>query len=109
MPNRRARPLGVAWIILTLAATGCGPGPGAPESAPQVRELVIVTATPGPPPLPTAPTGAVRRYVVREGDTLSAIAARFDVSEAALLRANDLEDPNLLAIGQELVIPPPEP
>ncbi|MCL6595335.1 MAG: LysM peptidoglycan-binding domain-containing protein [Firmicutes bacterium] len=44
-------------------------------------------------------------YVVRAGDTLSAIAARLGVSLAALERANGLGPTSLLQIGQRLTIP----
>ena len=44
-------------------------------------------------------------YIVQPGDSLSTIAARFDVSVEALMEANGIRDPNLLAAGQELVIP----
>ncbi len=48
-------------------------------------------------------TGPV--YVVQSGDTLSAIAVRFGISQADLLGANNIADPNSLSLGQELVIP----
>ncbi len=44
-------------------------------------------------------------YIIQAGDTLSSIAARFNVSLADLIAANPSIDPNNLAIGQELVIP----
>lgn len=47
----------------------------------------------------------VGRYVVREGDTLREIAGRFGLSPLAIARANGLEAPYILQIGQELVIP----
>jgi LysM repeat protein len=40
---------------------------------------------------------------------LSGIAARFGVSEQAILEENPLSDPNRLLVGQELVIPPAQP
>lgn len=49
------------------------------------------------------PSGPV--YVVQSGDTLNVIAMRFGVSVDELIRANNLENPNMLAAGQELVIP----
>jgi LysM repeat protein len=46
---------------------------------------------------------------VREGDTLSRIASRFDRTVGQLLLANpEITDPNLLRVGQVLVIPPPD-
>lgn len=44
-------------------------------------------------------------YVVRRGDSLGAIAARFGVSVSALARANSIRNPNLIYAGQRLVIP----
>ncbi len=52
-----------------------------------------------------AQSGEGPRYVVQSGDTLSSIAARFNVTVGDLMTANDLADPNLLASGQQLVIP----
>ncbi len=51
---------------------------------------------------------AQKTYTIREGDTLGAIAIKFGVSESALLRANGLNDPHRLSIGQKLAIPAPE-
>jgi hypothetical protein len=58
---------------------------------------------------PTRPTdGSERRtYVVRSGDTVSEIAERFGVTVAEIVAANDLEDPDVIRIDQELEIPAP--
>ena len=53
-------------------------------------------------------------YVVRSGDTLNSIAARFGVSPAVLARANGISNPNKIYVGQRLVIsgsaaPAPQP
>lgn len=99
---------GLLLIGLTLLAAGCTVGESPAAVAPTVPVLEIVTATPGVPP-PAAPRVANQRYLVRDGDTLSTIADRFEVTEAAIMAANDLSDPDRLLVGQELVIPPPEP
>ena len=44
-------------------------------------------------------------YVVQPDDTLSIIAAKFNVSMADLMAANNIADPNVLDVGQQLVIP----
>jgi len=44
-------------------------------------------------------------YIVQPGDTLSSIANRFNVTLNELLTANPTIDPNLLAQGQQVVIP----
>jgi TolB protein len=43
--------------------------------------------------------------VVQEGDTLIAIAIRFDVTVEAIQAANGIDDPAKLRVGQELIIP----
>lgn len=52
-----------------------------------------------------APIQADSGYVVRPGDTLGTIAARYGVSAAALARANGITNPDRIYIGQNLVIP----
>ena len=44
-------------------------------------------------------------YVVQKGDSPAGIAKKFKVSYADLLKANNIEDPKKLQIGQKLVIP----
>ncbi len=44
-------------------------------------------------------------YVVQPDDTLYSIAARFNVSINQLMAANNISDPNVLNVGQQLVIP----
>lgn len=44
-------------------------------------------------------------YIVQPGDTLSSIAALFNVTVNDLMAANNISDPNLLPEGQRLVIP----
>jgi LysM repeat protein len=103
---------GVGWVLLLpigLLVTACSYGEQPVTLAPTVPVLVIVTATPGLPPPPAQVRNTDQLYVVREGDSLSAIADRFDVTEAAIMRANNLTDPNRILEGQELIIPPPEP
>ncbi len=46
-------------------------------------------------------------HVVAAGERLSGIAQRYGVSTEAIVEANDLDNPNRIAIGQRLVIPEP--
>jgi LysM repeat protein len=47
------------------------------------------------------------QYVVRPGDTLSGIAARYHVSVRSLARVNGIQNVNLVPAGQALTIPQP--
>lgn len=46
-------------------------------------------------------------YVVRPGDTMAAIARRFNTTVDAIMQANNLKDADILFVGQHLRIPAP--
>ena len=48
--------------------------------------------------------GSVIPYQVQAGETLSAIAKKFNVSIEQLMKWNNIQDPNMLTIGQQLRI-----
>ena len=88
------------------------PAPAPVTAAPTSTPSEPPTGTPSPTTAPTAaPTPAAspkptfRTYRVESGDTLSAIAARFNTTVAALVNLNDLKNANELHVGQKLLIP----
>lgn len=69
----------------------------------------ILTPTPdNPHPIPT-PRSEPMQYSVQAGDTLGLIAQRYGVSLDEMITANSIANPNLLEVGQGLVIPAPAP
>jgi len=62
-----------------------------------------IAATPGV--AAATPTGAATVHIVQSGDTISALALQYDVPEADIIAANQLENPNFLQVGTELIIP----
>lgn len=105
-------------VLLALGATGCGsvitppatetPPPPFPTLTPSPPSVSPVPGMSGdllgPSPTPTlTPTPII--YVVREGDTLSGIAATYGVSVEALQRINNIPNPLFLRPGQTLIIP----
>ncbi len=69
----------------------------------------IVTPTPdNPHPLPATRTEP-ESYQVQAGDTLGLIATRYGVSLEQLVEANELANPNVLEVGQNLIVPAPVP
>jgi LysM repeat protein len=64
--------------------------------------LVLVVAALALPPVAHA-QGAV--HVVRPGDNLTSIAARYGTSVQSIMRANGLSNPNFIWVGQRLTIP----
>lgn len=63
----------------------------------------LPTATPPPMPTPTEEPRTV--HVVRQGEELSVIAKKYNVSIDAIVALNTLSDPDLIQVGQRLVIP----
>lgn len=63
---------------------------------------LLSTATPIPADLPR---GTRITYSVLPGDTLAAIAAKFNSLEDDIIRANEIDDANALFVGQTLEIP----
>lgn len=88
-------------------ATAITPTPDDPNTA---FDQVIATPTPEPTPTATpiprpTPTPTATVYVVQPGDTLSGIAARFNVTVDDLVEANRIVNPDSLGVGQEITIP----
>jgi murein DD-endopeptidase MepM/ murein hydrolase activator NlpD len=102
--------LGTMFVLLVLCWAAPGPSaradglvisatpPG--EAGPQVDAAQVSPAQRTAPPAASTP----RTYVVQRGDTLSAIAARFGTSVAALMSQNGLASADRVSAGQVLQI-----
>jgi hypothetical protein len=103
-------------VSATPASPAAAPAP-TPASAPPARDLDGSAAPSGasPRPVPTAlaPAGVpapaqiaeAGSYVIRSGDTLRLIAKQLHVSEASLMEANGITNPDILSIGKKLTVP----
>ncbi len=80
----------VAFTPLTSVAT-----PGLPTAEEASQEETAVEPEPSPMPI----------HIVRSGDTLMSISQFYNVPMDDIIAINDLDNPNLLSIGQELIIP----
>ncbi|HSR87680.1 MAG TPA: LysM peptidoglycan-binding domain-containing protein, partial [Pontiella sp.] len=66
--------------------------------------VIIETETVTPEPY-VGSTTATETYIVRKGDMLSQLAVDFDTTTAELVRLNNLSNPDVLYVGQELRVP----
>lgn len=62
------------------------------------------------PPTAAAPTATFdpnnqQIYTIQSGDSLSAVADRYGTTVDAIMQTNELTDPNVVYIGQRLIIP----
>ena len=94
--------------------------PVASASVAETSPALLQLPTVGPTIVPVVPDGnpeevlpsrpdaplAMRSYVVEEGDTVRTIAQQFNVSNETIIWENDLTDPDILQVGQELEILP---
>ncbi len=113
----------LAGIVVLLALVGRGaqdarPSPTpvtgvgatrAPSPTPTRTRATPAPATAPPTPARATPTPAPSpaTYVVERGDTLVAIAARFNTTVELLRRLNNLEPGAVLTVGQVLRLPSP--
>ena len=103
-----AAALGVAALILFFlpALLGMGGGEAGPSPTPSASAVATASPSPTPEPEPTP-----QLYVIKEGDTLSGIAKKFDLTLEQLLAANEetIKDPDRISVGDEIIIPVPLP
>jgi LysM repeat protein len=64
--------------------------------------MLLPTATPIPVNLPR---GSKLNYTIKAADTLAGIASKFNSTVDAIIKENNIKDPNAIQVGQLLVIP----
>jgi LysM repeat protein len=69
------------------------------DSNPKTSSSVVATTT-------TVAAGELRKYVVQPGESLFAIAQKFNLSAPALVEINNIKNPDRVSAGTELVLPP---
>jgi LysM repeat protein len=79
--------------------------PGQKLIIPTPGSVPAATATPAVVPAATAAARQPVTHTVQLGDTLAGIARKFGVSAAAILQTNSISNPDLIWVGQKLLIP----
>ena len=89
----------------TPTDTPIAPPPPTPTPVPPTPEPLTATPEVTPATAPTmAPSGDVI-YIVKHGDTLGYIARLHKTTSLAIMQRNGLSNPNMIYVGQKLVIP----
>lgn len=86
---------------LPWAAAACGDDSASSDTLPSMITTTTTTT------IPPTTTTIVSLYEVQSGDSLSAIAEKFGVDQAALMMVNGITDPDHIEAGSVLTIPPP--
>jgi LysM repeat protein len=63
--------------------------------------------TPTPTSVPPTPTPQIVHVIV-SGDTLFALALKYDITVDDIVKANNIQNPNNVALGTKLIIPAPK-
>jgi LysM repeat protein len=99
MEHRWREVILIVWAIL-LGACGTQTGSGERPGAGVASDGVV-----GPTPMPVvSATPTPLYYEVQPGETLWDIAQRYGVNPDILAEVNELDDPNLIQPGQQLLI-----
>jgi LysM repeat protein len=105
--NRRGAVVGglALFSLAVLLVAACSTG----NSARRAGTSTSTVATTSTTAKPTTTTNPVITYQVKRGDSLTAIAARFRVAVSAIVTRNHITNPDSVAMGRVLVIPPAPP
>jgi len=102
--NRNPSLPGSTPEVIVVTATQGLQNPTLPASPPDQTSMQTQASAIPLTPMPT-PTLELVEYIVRAGDTLGSIATQFEVSVADILYVNEIENPDILSVGQVLFIP----
>jgi LysM repeat protein len=80
------------------------PTPAVVAKAPPIKPAVAQEKVEAKP-LEKPETTEEKTYVVAKGDNPYSLAKKFNITQVALMKANNIDDPKKLKIGQKLVIP----
>ncbi|MCC5896024.1 MAG: LysM peptidoglycan-binding domain-containing protein [Alkalibacterium sp.] len=71
----------------------------------RVGQVLVIPGSGGTVTPPPPPPSTTVRYTVKSGDTLYAIALRYNTTVARIAAANNITNTNLIRVGQVLIIP----
>jgi LysM repeat protein len=105
--TRTAIATGTAGLSPIKTATTAVPSPSATAARPTAPPAPTATKGPSKPATATPAQGTPpgKRYEIQPGDTIESIAAQFGVTVQDLIDANRLQHPDLLQVGQIMIIP----
>lgn len=98
--------INVNQVLVIPVPSGTQPQPPAVPTVVVVRPTAVPQPTRVPPGAPiTPPPPGTAIYQVSRGDTLAAIASRFNTTVVAIVQLNGITNPNRIFVGQRLLVP----
>jgi LysM repeat protein len=108
----------IVWEALLPAVGSNGASSGVESGSSDTQQgpdivLPTIPSSPGEnvlePTIAPPPTPTQRTHIVQSGETLSTIASLYGVTWQQIAEANNMADPNTLAVDQVLIIPSSSP
>jgi LysM repeat protein len=93
------------WDGRQNEVAGVSPAPSSGEVVGAVANTAVPQPNPTQPADQPVATEAPPLHIVQAGETLSTISTFYDVSMDDIMVANGMSNPNLISVGQQLVIP----
>lgn len=88
----------------TESTAKSAPAPAVVAKAPPVKAPVLPEKAEAKP-LEKTQASDEKTHVVAKGDNPYSLAKKFNITQTALMKANNIDDPKKLKIGQKLIIP----
>ncbi|MCY4246275.1 MAG: LysM peptidoglycan-binding domain-containing M23 family metallopeptidase [Chloroflexi bacterium] len=100
-------------LLIPLGTDGAAPTPMPTAISDSTAAPTSSLDTPSPPIVANAPHSFARNgempeaylHTVAAGETLFVIGLQYNLTVDTIARANDMDDPNLLSVGQQLAVP----
>jgi LysM repeat protein len=94
-------------VVASAQAPRATLAPAAPAPSLPISESPQPSATASASPTVVAATSSPspRIHIVQPGEYVTLIAQRYGVTPQAILRANNIPNPNYIEVGQQLIIP----
>jgi spore germination protein len=99
--------LTVSLIIVVVVLFGCASKKNVtvdvPQKSPYTTDNTVVEQEVAP--VDTVVVPEIKIHVVKKGESLWVIARKYGVTVQDLVKANNIENKNIIKINQELIIP----
>ena len=88
----------LAFSLAAVVASLLGGGDGSPASTTTTTTSLVATTTTTTIPVPL-------KHMVKSGESLFSIAQLYSVKMEAIIELNNLENPDKLSVGDEILLP----
>ncbi|MGL4911520.1 MAG: LysM peptidoglycan-binding domain-containing protein, partial [Romboutsia sp.] len=93
-----------SWVGFQYSEKGSVRGIAVECDLDEFTNSILLNSQPNPAAKPVTTPIKHTTYTVKSGDTLSKIAIKYNTTVANLVKLNNLKNPNLINVGQVLIV-----